>query len=124
MGRTKNLSDYEKGQIDAYKSQGKSIREIAAYINRPKSTVGDYLSKRRGKDVPKFKTGPKPKLTPRDCRQIIKVCSTKQTSVRKIKQELDLPCSSTIVWRVLNKSPMLKFKKKSCNATTFIKAQK
>uniref|UniRef100_T1IWZ2 Transposase IS30-like HTH domain-containing protein n=1 Tax=Strigamia maritima TaxID=126957 RepID=T1IWZ2_STRMM len=51
MGRLTNLSKYEKGQIDILKDQGKSIKVIAEYINRPKSTVGEYLAKRSGKNL-------------------------------------------------------------------------
>uniref|UniRef100_T1IJT4 Transposase Tc1-like domain-containing protein n=1 Tax=Strigamia maritima TaxID=126957 RepID=T1IJT4_STRMM len=97
MGRSTNLSEYEKGQIDILKDQGKSIRVIAGYINRPKSTVR-----------------PKPKITSRDCRQIVKSCSTNNTSTRKIQQELNLPCSHTTVWRALKQSKKLKYMKKSC----------
>uniref|UniRef100_T1IJF6 Transposase Tc1-like domain-containing protein n=1 Tax=Strigamia maritima TaxID=126957 RepID=T1IJF6_STRMM len=114
MGKSTNLTEYEKGQIDILKDQGKSIRVIAGYINRPKSTVGEYLAKRSGKKLKKLKTGPKPKITSHYCRQIVKSCSTINTSTRKIQQELNLSCSHTTVWRALTQSKKLKYMKKSC----------
>ena len=43
MGRGKPLTEYEKGQIDAYKSNGKSNREISQLIRKSANAVNLYV---------------------------------------------------------------------------------
>jgi transposase len=109
MGRGKDLSDYTKGQIDAFHAEGLSERDIAERVGRSKSAVHQQINKDPNY-IPE-KRGRKRKLSERDDRAIIRAVSNKRTSSRRIKHELRLDVSSRTIRRVLHKCPYLSYDK-------------
>jgi len=110
MGRGKSISEFERGQVKAYKAAGLSIREIAGKLKRSKNLVADCLS--RGTDIaPKVSTGRKKKLMERDERNVVRHGSNRVISSSKIKSELNLPVSSRTIRRTLAASPHLDYRK-------------
>jgi len=98
------LSEFEKGQIVAFQSLGKSQRAIAKELKRSRCVVQNYLAKqqRYGK---KKRKGRKRKLSKRDERQIGKLASNSSSSVNVIKKDLNLEVSKTTVWRAIQRNP-------------------
>lgn len=118
MPRGTQLTDYEKGQIDALRKNKLSYREIAKKIHRSTAVVGNYLQ-----DPLKYGTrkrsGRKPLLSPREKRHIIKTASNKQVSSSQIVDQLCLKVSRWTVNRTLRDSGNLQYqKKKSSPALT------
>lgn len=104
MPKGKKLSDYEKGQIDALSSTGKSAVEIGKSLGRTKDVIKKYLKNPRQYGTAKH-TGRPSKLSSREKRRILKVSSNSTISCNKIKSECGLGVSKTTVWRVLNNNP-------------------
>ena len=69
MPNTTQLSEFEKGQIIAYKKCGKSEREIARKINRSKAVFYIFLKNSKEYGIKK-RTGKPPTLTMRQKRAI------------------------------------------------------
>jgi IS30 family transposase len=102
MPRGKELTEYEKGQIDARRELGQGYGMIAKALGRSKSGIqhhanGDYGQKKR--------PGRPKKLTKQDERKIVKKASNSTKSLATIKSELNLDVSKSTVWRVLDKNP-------------------
>jgi transposase len=102
MGRNnKDLSQFEKGQIEAYKDMNLSNFDIAKKLNRDKSTVTKYLQKTNKKSL-KQNSGRKSKLDDRQKRHIFKLATKDRMSCRQLKGTLDLPVSCRTVQRSLH----------------------
>lgn len=104
MPRNICLSDVEKGQILAFKSQNLGIREIGRCINRSHNVVRNFLidpdtygTKKTG--------GPKKKLSTRDERQVVRAASNSMKSLRQIKADLQLNVSTVTLHRTLKQNP-------------------
>lgn len=111
MGRGKEVSDYERGRIEALYNEGHTLDFIADQINRSKKLVFNYIH--RGPDQPPGKSTGRPKLLDdRDERNIARHASNQVTSARKIKTELSLPVSVSTVGRILRANPHLQHEKK------------
>ena len=85
--RRTELSDYDKGRIDAYHDAKLSSTEIGKKIDRPPSTIRSYLQKRR---IHGYETLPRPgrpeKISDREFRSLARYIkhnrSQKYASVR------------------------------------------
>ena len=65
MPKTKELQEFDRGQIVGAHKFGHSVREIAAQLNIPKSTVQDVISAyQRGQCTPGKSPGRPRKTTP------------------------------------------------------------
>jgi len=98
------LSEFEKGQIVAYRSAGKGIRAIAREIQRSDCVVRNFL-KNPAKYGQKKRKGRKRKLSKRMERQIGKQASNSSKSVNDIKKELNLEVCKTTVWNAIQRNP-------------------
>ncbi|GFX31844.1 hypothetical protein TNCV_171771 [Trichonephila clavipes] len=59
MGKSKELSEFDRGSIVGYHLCQKSVREIADILQKPKSTVRDIIGKwkRRDSETAEKRTG-------------------------------------------------------------------
>ena len=90
MSSNRYLIDTEKGQIQAYRKQGLSIRDIGKKINRHKSTINQFL-KNPDKYGQKKRSGRPQTVTKRDVRTILREASVGNSSAEKIKLNHDIP---------------------------------
>jgi transposase len=104
MGAGKQLTEYEKGQIDARRANGDSFGDIADALDRSKSAIIRYVNGNTGQT--KSKGRPK-KLNTRQERQIINKASNSFKSLSKIKSELKLNVGKTTVWNTIKKSKVI-----------------
>lgn len=104
MAKGKALSEYEKGQIDTFKSQGRSNRKIAEEIGRSLNVVNRYVRDPKNYGITKSPGAP-PKLNERDKRRIIRAAVDGKKSCRKIQREVVPEVSKSTVWNVLNEAP-------------------
>ena len=111
MGKRKLLSQFECGRIDAYLETNASKREIARLLGRSVTCITTYLRDRAqyGRNF----RGSAPKLTQRCVRRVANMARNKQISARKIKDELQLPVSTSTIRRTLKKSSIKRLKMKA-----------
>jgi len=105
MGKAKALTQYEKGKIDAYRGQGISIAGIGQLIHRSRHCIQNYLDNKENPHHLK-KRGPKPKLSPGDKRQIVRLMSNNTIGLRQVPGLLNLPVGHHTIHRVLKKSSL------------------
>ena len=74
MARGRKLSDIEKGQITAYKLDGKSNRQIATLLGRSPTLIDNYVKDSAGYGTRKS-TGRPSKVSERDKRRIYREAS-------------------------------------------------
>lgn len=103
MPRGNHLTEREKGSIQALHQQGKSLREIAADINRSVCSVQNVL-KNPCSTGPRRRPGRNRKLSQRSERQIVNSISNTRKSCNDIVKELNLTVSKTTVWRTLKRN--------------------
>ena len=103
MPRKAYLSDFEKGQIIAYKSQELGIREIGRQINRSHNVVRNFLADPTSYGTKKT-GGPKKKLSTRDERRVVRAASNSMISLSQIKVNLQLNVSCMTVCRTLKRN--------------------
>uniref|UniRef100_A0A914Q3Z0 Transposase n=1 Tax=Panagrolaimus davidi TaxID=227884 RepID=A0A914Q3Z0_9BILA len=101
MPRGKQLSDYEKGQIQALFAEKISVRGIAKRIGRSHYVVLNYLKNRRGYGSKNHKRGRKSKLNNRQKRQIVECASNSTKSTLEIRNELGLDVHRETVRRII-----------------------
>lgn len=104
MGKRKQLTEHEKGQIDAFFCEGIAKKEIARRLGRSPRVVRNYLQNPSRYGVKKSPGRPK-KLSNRQCRGIIKAASNSTITLNRIRQENDLEVSKSTISRVLKRSP-------------------
>ncbi|GFW66661.1 regulator of chromosome condensation 2 [Trichonephila clavipes] len=73
MSKSKELSEFDRGSIVGCHIYGKSVREIADILQKPKSTVSDVIVKwkRRGSETADKRTG-RPKILGERSRRTLK----------------------------------------------------
>jgi transposase len=106
MSKSKRLTVYEKGQIDALRSQNLTERQIAQQIVRSKTVVHNYIRLRKNYGL-KGKRGRNKKLSKTQIRAIIRAAKGKIVSAAKIKDEFGFNVSVRTIQRVLSTSPIL-----------------
>lgn len=110
MGRKKQLSEYEKGQITAYHQQRLSNRQIAKLLGRTPTVVGSFLN--NPANYGKKKSSGRPsKVSERDRRRIIRKASNSVKSCKDIREELDLDVHRRTVLRVIHMNPNIRRRK-------------
>lgn len=112
MPRGTVLTEFEKGEINAYRKQKLSNRQIAIKIKRSLNVVNRFLRDRFKYNKIK-RSGRKPKLFARQKRLILRRASNKRVSCSQIVKELELGVSRWTVNRVLRRSGVLVFQKKT-----------
>ena len=110
MGKQKDLTQYEKGQIDALSEQGVSYSEIARRIGRNKSTISKYFTKSRSINGKK-QSGRKEILDQRTKRRIFKLATTESMSCQGIASCLSMDASRWTVLRCLKKNKNVTYAK-------------
>ena len=93
MQRAIKLNEKEKGSIEAYRSCGMTIREIAEHLQRSITVVHNYI-KMGSTYCSQKRTGRVSKISGKDKRNIISVATKKKCSASKIKTDLQLPIST------------------------------
>jgi transposase len=106
MGHGKQLNEKEKGQIEAHSKTGASIYRISKEIGRSRDVITKYLQNKDGYGT-NYRTGRKPKLSPRQHRQIVSLASNSTKSCAKIAAELDVKVSRWTVHRAITQSNCL-----------------
>lgn len=110
MPRGTQLSDFERGQILALHSTGKSHREIAGAVKRSKGVVTAFL--KNPENYGQKKRSGRPKLlSNRDERAIHRLVSNTPKSCSEVKSELNLAASRWTINRAINRSPNLQYRK-------------
>jgi transposase len=86
LGRSGELSDFERRLVIGCHISRKSVRDIATLLKLPKSTVGDVIVKwkREGTTTTKPRPGRPRLMTDRDRRALKVVHETRQTSSETI----------------------------------------
>ncbi|GFV16448.1 uncharacterized protein TNCV_1525941 [Trichonephila clavipes] len=77
MSKSKELSEFDRGSIVGCHLCGKSVREIADILQKPKSTVSDVIVKwkRRGSETAEKRTAShKPNITPQNAKHRLQWC--------------------------------------------------
>lgn len=99
MGRKRQLSDNEQGQIKAFLGLKLSKRSIARKLCRSVHAVTSYLNDTNNYGR-KYK-GKRPALTPKDTRRLIRKASNSTLSAAQLKSSLDLGASRWTITRAL-----------------------
>lgn len=110
MGRSYHLTDFEKGQIKALRDEGKSLREISTRINKSKTSVHNYLHKKK-KSIRKKPRGIKKIISKSVLDKIHTEIRTKATSISKIKVDLKLQASKATIWRAIHNISGVRYRK-------------
>lgn len=107
MGRREQLSECERGQIQAYHESGLSHRKIAQKIGRSQNVVSNFLRNKAeyGKNM---KGGVKHATTAADRRHILRTASNSHLSAPKIKEICGVKASVSTVKRVILSADHLK----------------
>jgi len=111
MPRGIKLNEEEKGQIKAYRDCGISNRQIAKKINRSLTVINNFVKLKQNYGKIK-RTGPVPKITPREKRSIVTTASKKKLSASKVRDDLQLPITVRRVRQILSESMTLKWTKR------------
>jgi|1186.fasta_scaffold111665_1 transposase len=109
MPKTRELTDFERGEIVGLSKGGSSQREIAQILNHPKSTVGDIIKKynEQGLTSAASRSGRPKILTERDNRHLIKVVKdnrkdTLEEITEKFNTGMKISVSKRTVQRTLH----------------------
>ncbi|XP_015783006.1 uncharacterized protein LOC107360764, partial [Tetranychus urticae] len=103
MPRGSSLSDYEKGQIDSFKTQGLSIRQIAAKITRSPRVVFNYLNAGENYSASP-RSGRPAKFDDRDKRSVLRLMDEGNKSCKQVLEESSLPVSVKTINRAIEES--------------------
>jgi transposase len=107
MGRSGELSDFERGLVIGCHISDKSVRDIATLLKLPKSTVGDMIVKwkREGTITTKPRPGRPRLMADRDCRALKVVretCQTpSETNTHEFRSAMNCPASTMTMRREL-----------------------
>lgn len=97
-------------RIYRLKASGMKVVDIAKTIGRCRSGVYQVLSK-DGKYEAKARSGRPKKTTKRQDREIMRLVSTQNMSVRSISEQVTVPVSKSTVQRRIHASKFLKYRK-------------
>jgi len=111
MGRKSALTEFEKGNISAFKASGMSNREIAKVLNRSPKVINNFITLGSQYGL-KRSSGRLSKLSKRQKRTIIKDAKSNLASLSQISQKPNINVSKTTVHRVVVSNSFLKYKKK------------
>lgn len=111
MPRGKNLSEFEKGQIQALKEHGMTNTAIAERLKRSRCVIANYLRNPETYGTTK-RSGRPPKVTERELRLICRTAKSGITSARKLRDEHSIPLSVRRVREILHDHPEMVFTKR------------
>lgn len=100
MPKSSALSQFEQGQVWAFKNQGYSIRKIASKIKRSKSVVHNCVQLGQ-KYAKKSRSGRPPTLSAQDKRTLSRLASNFKLSSEEIRVESNVQVSSRRIRQVL-----------------------
>lgn len=103
MGSGKRLSDYEKGQIMAFRKSNYTLYRISKEIGRSRGVIRKFLQNPKGYGTKKH-TGRKPKLSPWNQRDIESLASNSTKSCAKIAADLHLNVDRSTINRAITRS--------------------
>ena len=114
MPRGNLLTEFERGQIQALRSENIGFREISRRIGRSDAAVRTYLRdpENYGKSMGGVRRSA---VSKRDKRAILREMSNKATTITRVKHDLQLAASKSTIWRVVSTSALInhaKMKKK------------
>lgn len=89
MPRGIPLKEYQKGQIMAFKNQGKGIREISRILKICPSSISAFLKNPHLHGV-KRKTGRPKKLSVKDQRRLFRELKKRGATIPKVRRQLEL----------------------------------
>ncbi len=104
MGSGKRLTDYEKGQIDAFRSKGDGYRKIGKALKRSVGAISNYVNGKTGQTK---SSGRPKKLTMQQEVRIIEMASNSTKSLSTIKKQLKLNVDKKTIWNVLKRSKFI-----------------
>ena len=104
MGKGKRLTEYEKGQIDAFRAKGDGYRTIGKALGRSVGAISDYVNGKTGQT--KSNGRPK-KLTMQQEIQVVNKASNSTKSLSRIKRELKLNVTKMTNWNVLKQNKFI-----------------
>src|SRR5438552_4265422 len=110
MPRGSHLTDFEKGQICALESTGKSHRQIAKELKRSHAVIDNYLRDKEGYGSKKRKGRPG-KLSAKAKRSLVRHLSNTGDTARKAASALGLWVHKKTVLRAIHKAETLKYSK-------------
>ena len=111
MGSGKRLNDIEKGQIKAFKDLNLSISDISRRVNRSRKVIRRYLNDPESYGTKTISVRPQ-KLSEREKRVVLRKASKGFSSIRDLKNNLNLEVSRWTVFRCLQRSSFPKFVKR------------
>uniref|UniRef100_A0A0N5BY67 HTH_Tnp_Tc3_1 domain-containing protein n=1 Tax=Strongyloides papillosus TaxID=174720 RepID=A0A0N5BY67_STREA len=115
MPKRTKLTEFEKGQILAFASVGKTHSEISTLVNRSRKVISTILKDASSYGTAKH-TGRPSNLSVRDKRAISRSASNTTKSCTSIRNELNLPVSRWIVNRALtNDQNIVRSKMAKCS---------
>lgn len=114
MGGGSTLTSVEQGRILAYNDQGMKLSHIAKAVARSRTVVRNFLAD-PSKYNSKKRPGPKPKLTKRQVRLILREGAKGECYASEIVAANKLPVSKRRVCQILSSCKHLKFSKKKAS---------
>ena len=104
MPRGQHLSEYERGQIIAYRDQGMNATDIGKKIGRDRTTISKFL--KDPEDYGQRKRPGRPQtLDKRAVRRILRAASTGQQSANQIRMAQRVPLTTRSVQKIISSSP-------------------
>ncbi len=108
MGRGRALTDYGKGQIDAFAATNKSHRDIVELIGRSKTAVKNYLTSRSHITKPRT-VGRTKKLSPQAVCALANVVRKLNMTARRVHPQTCVRVSLRTAQRALSEHDHLEF---------------
>lgn len=105
MARGVKLSEFEKGQIAAHKSNGKTQAEIARLLNRTRACISQYLKRAENPLHAPRRMGRPPKLSNRTMRRVMRSLRyNRGTTCRQLIAQHHLRVSKMTLSRALKRN--------------------
>ena len=111
MPRGTQLTEFEKGQIQAYIDEGLTDAAISEKIGRSRKVVGNFrrLGQKYGS---KNRSGRPRKLTKRDERRVFDLLNREKMTCGQVRSALGGNVSKMTIWRTANENPDLVYRKR------------
>lgn len=111
MGKNKDLTSDERSRIVALRQSGLSFREITEFVPRSVTAIRNCIVQFES-GVKTARPGPKPILSVRARRAIIRAVPNRSITSRAVVGSLNLPCSARTVRRVIKASGVIAYRKR------------
>lgn len=104
MPRGKFLSEFEKGAIIAYSSEGLSSRAISERIGRSKTVINNFLANKESYGKNNAGKGRPYKPSEREIRAVVLLAATGRYSCSEILQQTKLPVCRKTINNIINRA--------------------